>query len=243
MFENGANPNIKGGSDWQPVAPIDLCKNEAIKKIFCNSEIIIESKVNRTGRQKFRKKIIEKYKECIFTGISEESLLIASHIKPWSICNDDEKNDINNGLLLSTKYDELFDKGLITFDEEGKLLIKLFLSKEKIQELNLQKGESYKEKIQMNDEQQKYFKYHRNNIFNKNEQQQKIVNLESKLQKKRMQKMFCYEKEKTNLNLEINNMLKEIKNLKINFNLSEINSTDLQNQPSTSGSKSNSPQM
>lgn len=121
--------------------------------------------------------------------------------------------------------------------------LKNFLEKEKIQELNLQKGESYKEKLQMNDEQQKYFKYHRNNIFNKNEQQQKIVNLESKLQKKRMQKMFCYEKEKTNLNLEINNMLKEIKNLKINFNLSEINSTDLQNQPSTSRYKSNSPQM
>lgn len=41
----------------------------------------------------------------------------------WKDSNDDERLDINNGILLSPTYDALFDKHLITFDKSGKILL------------------------------------------------------------------------------------------------------------------------
>ena len=56
------------------------------------------------------------------TGCNLEEILIASHIVPWKDCTDEERLDVDNGLLLSPNYDALFDKHLISFDEDGKLI-------------------------------------------------------------------------------------------------------------------------
>ena len=44
-----------------------------------------------------------------------KSILISSHILPWSQCNDEQKLDVDNGILLSPNVDSLFDKYLISF--------------------------------------------------------------------------------------------------------------------------------
>ena len=55
------------------------------------------------------------------TGITEPALLRASHIIPWTKCPDDAKRlNIFNGLLLSALCDAAFDRGLVTFDDEGR---------------------------------------------------------------------------------------------------------------------------
>ena len=55
-------------------------------------------------------------RRCCVTGLSIPTLLIASHIVPWT---RDETNRVNpkNGLLLSVLHDRAFDRGLITVDE------------------------------------------------------------------------------------------------------------------------------
>jgi hypothetical protein len=53
---------------------------------------------------------------------TNKALLIASHIKPWSECDNAERLDGNNGLLLSPHIDKLFDRGWITFTDAGDLL-------------------------------------------------------------------------------------------------------------------------
>lgn len=56
------------------------------------------------------------------TGFNDSRILIASHPlppAPWADANDDERLDVNNGILLSPTYDALFDKYLITFDNSG----------------------------------------------------------------------------------------------------------------------------
>jgi putative restriction endonuclease len=65
---------------------------------------------------------------CGITGISIPELLVASHIKPWSI---DEKNRLNpsNGICLSATFDKAFDKGLITVDSNFKVLFSNKLKK------------------------------------------------------------------------------------------------------------------
>ena len=49
--------------------------------------------------------------------------MIASHIVPWRSSNDKERLDKENGILLSPLYDALFDKHLISFQDDGKIII------------------------------------------------------------------------------------------------------------------------
>ena len=77
----------------------------------------------RIGQGGFRKALLKQFGErCPVTGIANPDLLIASHIKPWSACSNSERLDSRNGLLLSALIDRLFDRGLITFSDEGILI-------------------------------------------------------------------------------------------------------------------------
>jgi HNH endonuclease len=57
------------------------------------------------------------------TGITERALLRASHIKPWADCTDGEHLDVHNGLLLSALWDAAFDRGLVSFADDGSVLV------------------------------------------------------------------------------------------------------------------------
>ena len=59
---------------------------------------------------------------CPLTGISEPALLRASHIVPWSDCTDALRLDVHNWLLLSALWDAAFDRGLISFADDGTVL-------------------------------------------------------------------------------------------------------------------------
>lgn len=133
----------------------DLEKVEGKEK-----ETIVKQRINQGI---FRKSLIEKYKKCCLCGITDERLLIASHIKPWSKSNPIEKLDSNNGLLLCSNHDTLFDKGLITFDEKGKIKISNSLDSFNQILSNLKFEDNLK--IKITSEIQKYIKYHRKNEF------------------------------------------------------------------------------
>ena len=83
----------------------------------------------RVGQGQFRQELLRAYGGvCPVTGISNPELLIASHIKPWKVCSNSERLDSHNGVLLSAMVDRLFDSGLISFSERGKLLLSPQLS-------------------------------------------------------------------------------------------------------------------
>jgi putative restriction endonuclease len=85
----------------------------------------------RVGQQKFREGVIRLWGgRCAVTGVSDQRLLIASHIKSWRLSNDRERVDPHNGLLLEAGLDRLFDEGLITFEINGKIVISAQLSDE-----------------------------------------------------------------------------------------------------------------
>ena len=72
----------------------------------------------RVGQNFFRAAVLSAYSgHCCITGLSLPSLLVASHIIPWS---HDETNRVNprNGLLLSALHDKAFDNGLLTVDDD-----------------------------------------------------------------------------------------------------------------------------
>lgn len=72
-------------------------------------------KVTRINGQYFRKNIIEKYNKCALTNINS-GLCEAAHILPYNECNDFQKYNDNNGILLSCNMHKAFDKNYFTID-------------------------------------------------------------------------------------------------------------------------------
>jgi predicted restriction endonuclease len=62
------------------------------------------------------------------SGCTVSAVLRASHIKAWSQSTDNERLDGSNGLLLTADLDALFDRGLISFDDKGNMLMSSQLS-------------------------------------------------------------------------------------------------------------------
>ena len=77
--------------------------------------------VQRIGQDIFRERLIAYWNgRCPLTGIREMELLRASHIKPWAKASSDaERLDVHNGLLLSALWDAAFDRGLVSFADDG----------------------------------------------------------------------------------------------------------------------------
>jgi hypothetical protein len=76
--------------------------------------------IQRIGQNLFRDALMDYWGgRCPLTGITEPALLRASHIVPWSDCNDEQRLDVHNGLLLSALWDAAFDQGLVSFADDG----------------------------------------------------------------------------------------------------------------------------
>jgi hypothetical protein len=85
----------------------------------------------RIGQGIFRDALKRKWDGgCAVTGLTCAEILRASHVKSWSSSNSRERLDPDNGLLLAAHLDALFDKGLISFDDAGKMLLSSRLQSE-----------------------------------------------------------------------------------------------------------------
>lgn len=96
----------------------------------------------RIGQDVFREALIEFWDgRCALSGMAlPQELLRASHAKPWNIATDAERLDPFNGLLLAVRYDALFDKGLIAFGENGRLLVSSLLAADVRKFVGLEEG-------------------------------------------------------------------------------------------------------
>ena len=83
---------------------------------------LMRYRINQTF---FRQSVISAYDyACCITGINDPRLLIASHIKPWAQCETgEERTNAENGLCLNPLHDRAFDKGLITLDEDLRVVL------------------------------------------------------------------------------------------------------------------------
>jgi hypothetical protein len=85
--------------------------------------------IQRIGQDVFRDALMDYWgSRCPMTGITEPGLLRASHIVPWADCTDAHRLDVHNGLLLSALWDAAFDKGLVSFSDDGAALANAQLS-------------------------------------------------------------------------------------------------------------------
>jgi hypothetical protein len=82
----------------------------------------------RVGQGLFRKRVIVLDGTCRVTGVSDTRVLIASHIKPWREADNADRLNGNNGILLSPHVDALFDEELLSFEDNGRMLVHPSLS-------------------------------------------------------------------------------------------------------------------
>ena len=99
----------------------------------CNTEAERVEHV-RVGQSLYRKRLEKLWDgACAVTGVSRPELLRASHAKPWAECDTgSERLNPYNGLLLNVALDALFDKFLISFDDEGRILISPELNQQEL---------------------------------------------------------------------------------------------------------------
>jgi putative restriction endonuclease len=110
--------------------PIEQIVDFDDEKLFTKGmekESIVKIRLNQSD---FRKRILASYSEkCCITGLTIPSLLVASHIIPWSK-NEKERLNPRNGLCLNSIHDKAYDKGLITITTDYKIMLsKEILSK------------------------------------------------------------------------------------------------------------------
>ena len=142
-----------------PDRPLDdfLCATEGLPSATEAERLVVQ----RIGQQIFRDRLMTYwYGRCPLTGITDPALLRASHIVPWKSCrNDAERLAIHNGLLLSALWDAAFDRGLVTFDDDGRPVFSHSLSELAQSELR------WSHPIPVTDRHQERLAFHRANVF------------------------------------------------------------------------------
>jgi len=106
------------------VAPVEQLIAEALAQTVPD-KTTREALINaRIGQGRWRRDLLKYWSgKCAITGLSVEALLRASHIKPWRDSDNRERLDVLNGLLLGPAYDAAFDAGLISFGDDGRIII------------------------------------------------------------------------------------------------------------------------
>lgn len=78
---------------------------------------------HRLGQEFFRHMLLDIYNsKCCISGLEIPEVLRASHIVPWAE-REETRLDPADGLCLSATYDAAFDKHLISFDEDYRLVL------------------------------------------------------------------------------------------------------------------------
>jgi hypothetical protein len=116
----------------------------------------------RRGQGIFRIRVGQIEQKCRLTRLEDKTLLIASHIKPWRKATDEEKLDENNGLLLSPHVDKLFDSGLISFADDGRILVANEAIRKAMRRWGLDPNGNAGE---FSAAQRKYLLFHRQHVF------------------------------------------------------------------------------
>lgn len=128
---------------------LDICKSDDLEAqtdiniIKYNEKLSPRTKKQlieaRIGQGEFRKQLTLIKHYCFITHIEMPELLRASHIKPWKDSNDKEKLDPYNGLLLAVHIDALFDKGFISFEDSGEMMVSNALPANILEQLSIKK--------------------------------------------------------------------------------------------------------
>ena len=118
----------------------------------------------RRGQGLFKQNVMKRESACRLTGVDRQEHLRASHCKPWRDANNQERLDGENGLLLTPDADHLFDRGFVSFDDNGDVLWSPVVHVPSLLRMGLDPA-SIKNVGRFSEGQRSYLAFHRDSVF------------------------------------------------------------------------------
>ena len=121
---------LRGINEWEQAEANRILQSKTLPET--TRQALIKARV---GQGLFRQKLTSFENHCRITGVTYQPHLFASHIKPWRESTNEERLNGENGLLLTPSIDHLFDRGFISFEDNGELMISDVAHKESVQRM------------------------------------------------------------------------------------------------------------
>ncbi|MBU6435542.1 MAG: HNH endonuclease, partial [Nitrospirae bacterium] len=118
----------------------------------------------RRGQGIFRTNLQRIESQCRITKVNRPKHLIASHCKPWRDSTNNERLDGENGLLLTPTIDHLFDKGFISFEANGRLIISPVAHRQSLIKMGIDVDHSVNVGA-FSEGQRRFLDYHQENVL------------------------------------------------------------------------------
>lgn len=118
----------------------------------------------RRGQGVFKQNVLRIESCCRVTKVDRIEHLRASHCKPWRDSTNQERLDGENGLLLTPDVDHLFDRGFISFEDNGTVLLSPVVHQESLRKMGLL--DALNASVGgFSTAQRAYLKFHRESVF------------------------------------------------------------------------------
>ncbi|HEX7025714.1 MAG TPA: HNH endonuclease signature motif containing protein [Gammaproteobacteria bacterium] len=155
-----ANDTALGLVEWEEYLINEIKKNDELPETERETLILA-----RRGQGVFEQNVLKIESKCRVTEVDRIEHLRASHIKPWRDCEDAaERLAAGNGLLLTPSIDHLFDRGFISFENNGSLLISPAAHQLSLKRMGIETDKPVNVG-KFNDEQRHFLNYHREQVF------------------------------------------------------------------------------
>lgn len=118
----------------------------------------------RVGQGLFRQRVASVERACRITKVSQPEYLRASHSKPWRDASNEERLDGENGLLLTPDVDLLFDRGFLSFEDNGRVLVSPVADRVSMDKMGL-RAELLGNAGAFSEGQKRFLQFHREKIF------------------------------------------------------------------------------
>ncbi|MDF1822640.1 MAG: HNH endonuclease [Alcanivoracaceae bacterium] len=152
----------RGQADWERYLQDKIANDDAIPET--ERRALLKARI---GQGQFRKALFAKSQggACLITGVSKPEHLVASHIKPWRNGSNDERLDPENGFLLTPSIDHLFDKGFISFENDGRIIPSEAAEIDTLTKMGIPMAERAFRARMFSEGERRYLDYHRENIL------------------------------------------------------------------------------
>jgi putative restriction endonuclease len=120
--------------------------------------------VARRGQGLFKQRVMLIESSCRITKVENPAHLRASHCKPWRDSDNEERLNGENGLLLTPSIDHLFDRGFISFEDSGRLIVSPVAHAPSLQRMGVATDEAVNVGS-FSEGQRQFLDYHRNSVL------------------------------------------------------------------------------
>ncbi len=151
--------DAKGMQEWEEHLQKEIRQNQSIPET--EKTALIKA---RRGQGIFKDNVMRVEAGCRITKVSNPIHLIGSHIKPWRHSNNSERLDGENGLLLTPSIDHLFDRGFISFEGGGDVLVSPRADDVSLRRMGIKVGERINVGA-FSSQQKSFLEFHRNSVF------------------------------------------------------------------------------